>query len=52
MAIMRDFLEKREYSVVIVVLTAAGQLEPSLHLPVICKNKAVYFLKRSVKRCV
>ncbi|KAL4648151.1 dynein heavy chain 9, axonemal-like [Arapaima gigas] len=42
-----DFLNRADTGALFVGLSAAGQLVPSAHFPAACKNKAVYFVKRS-----
>ena len=48
LSLIMDFLEKREPQVLVVFLTAAGQLQPSLDFSVSTKTKAVYFAKKLV----
>ena len=48
MSLIVDFLEKGEPQVLVVFLTTAGQLQPTLNFSVSTKSKAVYFAKRLI----
>ena len=50
-SMIMDFLDKGEPRVLVVFLTAAGQLQPTLDFPSSTKTKAVYFAKRFVSHC-
>ena len=54
MSLIMDFLEKGKPQVLLVFLTTAGQLQPTLDFSVSTKTKAVYFAKRlvSVYKCI
>lgn len=47
MTMMMEFLDK-DIPLLVVSLTAAGQLQPTLEFPSSTKTKAVYFAKRFV----
>ena len=54
MTMMMEFLDKDKPTILVVYLTAAGQLQPTLEFPSSTKTKAVYFAKRfvSVNQCI
>ena len=44
--LINEFLEKGDCRVLLISLTAAGQLQPDSNFPTTLKNKAVYFVKK------
>jgi len=43
---LQDFLEKGDTRVLVVYVTAQGQMQPTTEFPATSKHKAVYFIKR------
>ena len=48
MTVVKEFLDKGGPQVLVVSLTAAGQLQPTWNFPSSNKTKAVYFAKKLV----
>ena len=44
---IKDYLDKGEHTLLVLFITASGQLQPMLNFPS-CKGNAVYFAKRLV----